>query len=284
MIQLSWGSCVTWKAPEELTQGHEERLHWELRSFDLIDWKQQPCQHRLSVELKPMLSKWYVQYYFDSLPELRKKYESLDEFSRELPKDLNQLMGTYQSSQFSTLDAKYSQNSWQLLKPNEWPLFEVGLFSETRQFGDRAQTFSGIEFAITRSLASIQSEINTGFAYQGSHPNSDQVWLDWKAHLGIDLEYSIWEKSLQSPTLNTGFSLQGFWTRTPKDWKGEGLDLVPEATVGLGFRGFRAHSFNLAILSKLHLPTGNIQVLDVEEGEVKEYYPLGFSIQTQIGF
>lgn len=118
------------------------------------------------------------------------------------------------------------------IKFKVWPLFEVSLFSETRQFGDRTQTLSGIEFAITRSL-------------EGLPRNGFRVF-----HLG----------------------------------KGRGLDLIIELSVGPGFRGFQAHTFNEAILSKLHPPTGNIHVLNVDEGEIKGYSPLGFSIQTQIGF
>lgn len=281
---LSQANCLTWVAPSELAQGYDERLEWELQAFDLLDLQTQPCKHQLKVELKPILSKWFVVYQLDSNQSLRKEYGTLDEFSTQLAKDLNQILGCYQSKNLMKNSNRYGSNRWKLMRPNKWPLFEVSIVSESRKIGSNYQNLSGIDFAITRPIGPWQTELVVGTTFNPNTRIKEEPLVKWSNSLGLGLSYDFWNSALHSPFLSAGLDLKGFWIQTPSDWKGSQFNVLPDLHTGIGWRGFRAHTINLAAQASIHLPLGQLEFLDTQTRKLHTYYPLAFGFKLQAGF
>lgn len=275
--------CLTWVAPENLTQGYVERVEWELRSYDLIDWESQPCKHKLRIELKPILSQWHVFYQFGQ-KKLKKQYPSLEAFAAQISNDLDKIMGTYRSGNLESMSAKYQSNKWRLLKAETWPLFELAIFSETRYMDQQSQSLLGLDFAITRNIGPWQSELAFGAGYNSAELAEMTSLINWGTHLKMAIEYALFDLELHSPVIRSGLSLQGLWIETPEQWKGGGLSVFPELSVGVGWRAFRAHQFNVGFETDVKIPMSDLDFYDVNADQIKSYYPWGWGFKLQCGF
>ncbi len=285
---LSMLNCVTLQAPETMTEPFQERFDWEVKVFDLVDWEGSACEHSLIVELKPMMNRWYLRYQLNTENVLTQDYATLDEWIKNLSRDLYKLMPSLKSKAYHSRPHVDIQ-PWQLIQTDAVRYYEVSLFTKQFRMPSSFQEIHGLEIGFAKTLGAWQSSALLGFgvAPQGLSNQlavATEVRVQGGVHLELNIEKSLHPEELNSAFIGTGVALDGVMIDIPNKWRGGGLSVIPELLLTSGWRFFRASDVDYGFSGGIYLPLTQLEFLDVDQKRLISIYPVSIKLKLEVGF